>query len=97
MVPTRLAEMRRTFARQRRETSGIAVAGLWIATLVDVLVNATRVHGDLLRQDLRQTARSLRRAPGFATTAVLITALGVGATTAAFTLTDHVLLTINPF
>jgi predicted permease len=50
-----------------------------------------------LRQDLRQAARSLRRSPGFAATAVLVTALGVGATTAAFTLADYVLLRPLPF
>ena len=38
---------------------------------------------DLL-PDLRYTARSLRRAPGFAIVAILTLAIGVGATTALF-------------
>ena len=39
----------------------------------------------------------LRRAPGFALTAVLIVALGIGATTAAFSVTDFVLIRPLPF
>ena len=39
----------------------------------------------------------LRRAPGFAVTAVLIVALGIGATTAAFSVTDFVLIRPLPF
>jgi predicted permease len=60
-------------------------------------VDAFRTHLDVLRQDLRYTSRTLRRAPGFTLTVVLVTALGVGATTAAFTLADHVLLRPLPF
>ena len=52
---------------------------------------------DILRQDLRYTMRTLARAPGFTLTAILVTALGVGATTAAFTLADHVLMRPLPF
>ena len=55
------------------------------------------MHLDILRQDLRYTLRTLLRAPGFAVTAIVVTALGVGATTAAFTLADHVLLRPLPF
>lgn len=90
-------ELSRAFADERRAVSGAGVLWFWIVTCVDVFTNAARVHADMLRQDLRQTARTLRRAPGFTITAISITALGVGATTAAFTLTDHVLLRPLPF
>jgi predicted permease len=43
-------------------------------------------------QDLRYVLRQLRRTPGFAITAVLTLALGVGATTAIFTLIYQVML-----
>jgi putative ABC transport system permease protein len=43
-------------------------------------------------QDLRYALRQLRRTPGFALTAVLTLALGVGATTAIFTLIYQVML-----
>ena len=56
-----------------------------------------RVHLDILRQDLRYVRRSLGRAPGFALTVVVVAALGVGATTAAFSITDHVLVRPLPF
>ena len=45
----------------------------------------------------RYTARTLNRARGFALTAILVTALGVGANTAAFSVADFVLLRPLPF
>ncbi|HYL05722.1 MAG TPA: hypothetical protein VE075_06765, partial [Thermoanaerobaculia bacterium] len=92
------AEMGAIFARRRREAGGLAaVAGLWLETICEVAGNAAAVHWDLLRQDLRYTARTLRRAPGFAATVLLVVALGVGANTAAFTVTDFVLVRPLPF
>jgi predicted permease len=91
-------EMGAIFARRRRDASGaLQKLALWVEAIADVAVNAARAHGDLLRQDLRYTARTLRRAPGFAVTAILVAALGVGATTATFSITDHVLFRPLPF
>jgi predicted permease len=52
---------------------------------------------DELLQDIRFTARTLTRAPGFAITAILVAALGIGANTAAFSVADFVLLRPLPF
>jgi hypothetical protein len=63
----------------------------------DEVLNALAVHWSILIQDLRYTARTLNRARGFAFTAILVSALGVGANTAAFSVDDFVLLRPLPF
>jgi len=52
---------------------------------------------DQLRQDLSYAARAARRAPGFTVIVVLTLALGVGATTAIFSVVRGVLLRELPF
>ncbi|MFL6428465.1 MAG: ABC transporter permease, partial [Acidobacteriaceae bacterium] len=67
-----------------------------------------RVHEDLWQQnslapfenltrDLRYTIRTLGRTPGFTLTAILVMALGIGATTALFTVVRSVLLNPLPY
>jgi hypothetical protein len=48
-------------------------------------------------RDLRYGARTLTRSPGFALTAILVMALGIGATTSLFTIVRAVLLKPLPF
>jgi len=52
---------------------------------------------DALRQDIHFTWRSWRRQPGFAVSAVLVLALGLGASTALFAALDRVLFRPLPY
>ena len=54
-------------------------------------------HLDILGQDLRVALRTIRRSPSLSITVVLVTAIGIAATTAAFSIADHVLLKPLPF
>ncbi|MFI5311629.1 MAG: ABC transporter permease [Gemmatimonadales bacterium] len=91
-------EMRAVFARQRQAAIGLpATTALWVRALDDVVTSAAAVHGDILAQDLRYTWRTLLHSRGFALTAILVTALGVGANTAAFSVADFVLIRPLPF
>jgi predicted permease len=58
--------------------------------------NSVKRLEDILR-DLRYVARTLRRAPGFTLAVILVMALGIGASTAMFTVVRSVLLKPLPF
>ncbi len=91
-------EMDAIFTRRHNHASGIAARlALWAEAALDVLGNAPAIHWDILRQDLRFSMRTVRRAPLFSVTVVLVSAIGIGATTAAFSLADHVLIRPLPF
>jgi putative ABC transport system permease protein len=91
-------EMRALFQRRLRDTQGPAGrAALYGGALIETVVNAAIVHWDILRGDLSYARRSLIGAPWFAVTAITVIALGIGATTAAFSVTDFVLIRPLPF
>jgi macrolide transport system ATP-binding/permease protein len=54
-------------------------------------------RAETVAQDLRFALRQLRRSPGFAVTAILVLALGIGASTAIFGFVDAVLIQPLPY
>jgi hypothetical protein len=85
------AEMAADFARRPRSAAG------WLSAIADVATTAIAAHLDILRQDVRYAARSIARAPGYALVIIIVAALGIGASTAAFSMANHVLLNPLPF
>jgi predicted permease len=91
------AELAAIFRARRRDASGAGVAWLWARTVVDTVSSAAAVHADIARQDVRYAGRMLWRSRGFAAAVLLITALGIGANTAVFSLADYALVRPLPF
>lgn len=59
---------------------------VWLAPFIDQTI-----------QDVRYAWRQMRRAPGFTVTAILLSGLGVGATTAVFSVANAVLFVPLPY
>ena len=87
-------ELSDTFAERMR---GAGALRLFFAAIADVVPNAIAAQWEVLVYDLRFAVRSLLRTPGFALTALLVAALGIGANTVAFSLADFVLFRPLPF
>ncbi|MDQ3068526.1 MAG: ABC transporter permease [Acidobacteriota bacterium] len=90
-------EVLAVIAERRAAARGFGRVSLVLQTFADTLGTALRVHADVLCQDLRYSIRTLRRSPAFTLTAILLTSVGIGATTAAFAIADHVLLRPLPY
>lgn len=90
-------EMLATFVRQTTARHGAARTWAWIVGLLDVVTTAARAHAEMAGQDLRDALRTCTRTRGYAAAVVTVSALGVGAATAAFSLADHVLVRPLPF
>ena len=82
-------EMEQVFRAQRGDAGDgtpLTVARFWLDTAQDVLRTAPTEHLAILKQDTTYAVRALRRAPAFSLAAILTLAIGIGATTALFTI-----------
>jgi putative ABC transport system permease protein len=91
-------EMQKVFQSELGDASSAgAQAGVWLRAFANEPVNAVRIHLDLLNQDLRYTCRAFGRMPGLFIAVMVVAALGIGATTASFSVANHVFLRPLPF
>ncbi len=91
------SEMQAVFQKRMGESSAFGAIWTWLDAIADIAVAGISSHWDLLLQDLRYAWRSAGRAPAFTAVVIGVAALGVAATTAVFTIADHILLRPLPF
>src|SRR5512133_3034276 len=60
-------------------------------------VDAVRFRFESVWQDVRYASRQLRKTPGFSVTAIIVLALGIGATTAIFSAINPILFAPLPY
>jgi len=87
-------EMSQAFRDQWAADRG---ASRWIDLAADVARSAPQEHAYVLMNDLRYTARTLRRTPVFSAAVILTVALAIGANTAIFTVVNAVIIRPLPF
>jgi putative ABC transport system permease protein len=79
------SDLEQTLREQHREARRVGSAAsfgrLWLDVARDVFTTAPREHALILKQDVGYALRALRRAPVFATSAVLTLAIGMSAIT----------------
>jgi putative ABC transport system permease protein len=80
--------------RDRASEGGI---GLWFQVLGDLIFHAPHEHWNVLTQDLRFAIRQVWRSPGFSAVVIVTLALGIGGTTAVFSVLQAVLLAPLPY
>jgi putative ABC transport system permease protein len=70
---------------------------LWLQVLRDLVFHAPREHWSGFKQDLRYGVRQVRRSPGFSAVVIATLAVGIGGTTAVFSVMHAVMLAPLPY
>jgi predicted permease len=87
-------EMERLFEERLRQEPRLRV---WLETIADLVLSAAKEHLHILAGDLRHGVRVFATAPGVTLIALLAMTLGIGATTAVFSLMNAVLIRPLPY
>ena len=83
--------------RCRDQRSLLAVLLVWIHAALGVLTEAPKEHYHVMLQDLRHTLRVMHKDAAITAAAIVILALGIGSTTAVFTLVNGILVRPLPY
>ena len=87
-------EMEQLFADRLKSEPLLRV---WFEAVADVVFSAPKEHWHILVSDVRYGTRVLSAAPSFTAIALLVIALGIGTTTAIFSVVNAVLLRSLPY
>ena len=91
-------EMALVFVDGLRHGPNAAARALSVAVpLFGILLDAPRQHVALLKQDLRLTARLMRREPWFSAAAIGTIAVGIGLTSSVFSVAKSLLIDALPY
>jgi putative ABC transport system permease protein len=83
--------------RCREQRSPLGLLAVWIHAAFGILSEAPKEHGHLMIQDLRHAIRVMRKDASITAAAIAILALGIGSTTAVFTLVNGILVNPLPY
>ena len=83
--------------RDAREAGALTHMRFWWETYSGLIVAAFRQHRDILFQDADYALRMMRKELGFTLVVIVVLGLAIGASTAAFTATNAILIQPLPF